>query len=123
MKNPFAKTRKVSKAYATFQRAAWEWRVLKTYQLPQNENKNRYARWLVAAKSPHTFGSWEIGDTYVKDLLAIPGIRMIQADEEFKDAYRPYTSAASSFLPAGVQVISLDDPATMHNALAKVFGE
>ena len=86
MRNPFAKTRKITKPYATFKRAAWEWRVLKTYQLPQNENKNRYARWLVAAKSPHTFGSWEMGDTYIREMLGIPGIRMIQADEEFKDA-------------------------------------
>ena len=25
-------------------------------------------RWFVAAKSPFTYGSWEYGDTYIKDI-------------------------------------------------------
>ena len=120
MKNPFGKTRETDAPYATFKRAAWEWRVLKTYQLPKNEDKNKYARWLVAAKSPHTFGSWEMGDTYIRELLGIPGIQMIQADAEWRKAYRPYTTLA---VPAGVKVIPMDDPKTMHNALAEALGE
>jgi len=47
----------------------WEWRVLKKYQTPSNEAKNPYARWHCAVKSPFTFGSWEYGDTYVKDVV------------------------------------------------------
>lgn len=45
-----------------------EYRVLKKYQKPSKEAENEYARWFTAAKSEATFGSWEYGDTYVKDI-------------------------------------------------------
>ena len=63
-RTPFGKTRDVEKPYAIYRNGDWEWRVLKTYQHPDREKTNRYARWFVAAKSPMTCGSWEYGDTY-----------------------------------------------------------
>lgn len=69
MKNPYAKTRSVDNPWAIFVGPnGFEWRVLKTYKLPQNEAKDPYARWFVAARSNLTYGSWEYGDTYAKDV-------------------------------------------------------
>ena len=65
------KTRPVSNPYETYVDPAlpgWEWRVLKHYQNPIQEEKNPYARVFCAVKSPFTFGSWEYGDTYIKEL-------------------------------------------------------
>lgn len=50
-----------------------EWRVLKKYQTPEKEAENPYARWLVAAKSDATFGSYDIGDTYIRDITGAGG--------------------------------------------------
>ena len=70
-KNPFGKTRKVDEPYAVYRgHHGWEWRVLKTYQRPDKEAANPYARWLVAAKSPYTHGSYDYGDTYVSDITS-----------------------------------------------------
>jgi hypothetical protein len=72
MKNLCAKTRPIDKPYAVYTSCLlpeWEWRVLKKYQAPEAEAKNPYARWYCAVKSPMTYGSWEYGDTYVKDIL------------------------------------------------------
>ena len=70
MANPFAKSRKTDAPYAIYQGpGGWEWRVLKTYKLPENEAKDNYARWFVAAKSPHTYGEFELGDTYALEIL------------------------------------------------------
>ena len=52
-----------------------EYRVLKKYQAPENEANNPNARWFVAAKSEATFGSWEYGDNYVRDITTT-GIRV-----------------------------------------------
>jgi hypothetical protein len=70
MANPFAKSRKTDAPYAIYQGpGGWEWRVLKTYKQPENEAKDQYARWMVAAKSPHTYGDFEMGDTYANEVL------------------------------------------------------
>lgn len=68
MKNECGKTRPVENPYEIWTAPGWEWRVLKKYQAPDKEIKNVYARWLCAVKSPHTFGSWEYGDAYVKEV-------------------------------------------------------
>lgn len=82
-KNKCGKTRKVDNPYEIWVNfaAGWEWRILKKYQNPENEAKNPYARWFTAVKSPHTYGRWEMGDTYVKDIQA----NAIQVQIEGKD--------------------------------------
>jgi hypothetical protein len=85
MKNPFGKTADVEKPYAVFKLGtAWEWRVLKTYQKPENEAKNQYARWFVAAKSPYTYGSWEYGDLYINDVAG----NLVESTDEWVEAYK-----------------------------------
>ena len=69
-KNPYAKSRDVNHPYKVFRAHDWEWRKLKGYQIPEKEKTNPYARWLMAVKSPYTFGSYDMGDTYISD---VPG--------------------------------------------------
>lgn len=71
-KNLCGKTRPVDKPYEIYKSNVlpnWEWRVLKKYQSPEKEAENPYAIWYCAVKSPMTYGDWEYGDTYVKDIL------------------------------------------------------
>jgi hypothetical protein len=72
-KNLCGKTRKLDNPYEVWKGnnpmfGEIEYRVLKKYQSPGNETTNPYARWFVAAKSAATFGSWDMGDTYIKDI-------------------------------------------------------
>ena len=70
-KNECNKTRDIDNPYEIWQGPAnFEWRVLKKYQSPENEAKNEYARWFCAVKSDMTYGSFELGDTYVADIKA-----------------------------------------------------
>jgi hypothetical protein len=68
MKNLCGKTRPVEKPYEIWSNGSWEWRVLKKYQAPDKEAANPYARWFCAVKSPYTFGSFDLGDTYALDV-------------------------------------------------------
>ncbi len=71
-KNECNKTRDVNDPYETWvsHDGSWEWRVLRKYQKPSLEAKNRYARWFCAVKSPFTMGSYDMGDTYATDVIA-----------------------------------------------------
>lgn len=59
MKNLCNKTRPLEKPDEIWQTSdgSWEWRVLKKWQNPENEEKNPYARWFCAVKSPMTYDS------------------------------------------------------------------
>ena len=85
-KNPFGKGRKQDAPYAIYAAGSFEWRVLKTYKQPANELKDPYARWFVAAKSDHTYGSFELGDTYKQEVVRYG--RLVAATEEWAKAYR-----------------------------------
>ena len=68
-KNLCGKMRKVNNPYEIWSNVAgWEWRVLKKYQAPHTEAKNRYARWFCAVKSPFTMGGYDMGDVYVSEV-------------------------------------------------------
>ena len=68
MANPFSKARKTGNPYAIYRAGDLTWQVLKTYKQPSSEAKDQYARWFVAAQSSATFGSWELGDTYAREV-------------------------------------------------------
>ena len=85
MPNPFSKRRDIEDAYATYRAGDIEWRVLKTYKMPKSEAKDMYARWLVAAKSSATFGSWELGDTYASEIKRYG--RLIDCTAEWREHY------------------------------------
>ena len=78
-KNECAKTRKLEDPYEVWECRMdmgfgdiinIEYRVLKKYKNPINEWQDPFARWFTAAKSEATFGSWEYGDTYVRDIVS-----------------------------------------------------
>lgn len=83
MKNLCSKTRDIENPYLIYKNdaAGWEWRVLKIWQADDNEP---YARWFVAAKSPMTYGSWEMGDSYVSEVKE-NGICVYKDPVVFKD--------------------------------------
>jgi len=87
MSNPFGKTKKINEPYAIYSNSqGWVWKVLKTYKKPENEKKDSYARWFVAATSPlMQDGSFEYGDTYVKDILTYGSL--VDATDDWKKAY------------------------------------
>ncbi len=85
-KNPFGKTVKKDTPYAVYQGPAdFEWRILKTYQIPENCKKNRYARWLVAAKSDLSYGGFELGDTYRDDIQKHG--KLVECTDEWREHY------------------------------------
>lgn len=55
----------------------WKSRVVKTWQ-PGNEGK-LYARWMMAIESPHTYGSEDLGDTYITDVLLATSV-LVEVD-------------------------------------------
>jgi hypothetical protein len=67
MKNVAGKTRKLGNAYATWTdpQTGWQYQLLKSYQA---DNDKPYGRWFMAVKSPATFGSFELGDSYCHEM-------------------------------------------------------
>jgi hypothetical protein len=69
-------------AYATYKAGEdWEWRVLKVNQ-PSKSPLELYSTWMVAARSPMTFGSWEMGDTYAHEMLRFG--ELVESTPEFR---------------------------------------
>ena len=67
-KNLANKTRKIDEPYEVWEADGWEWRVLRKYQNEENEAKNEYARWMCGVKSPFTYGKFEMGDVFVREI-------------------------------------------------------
>ena len=92
MKNPFSKSVKADNAYATYRVdnpancMFFEWKVLKTYKVKVNEDKDQYARWFCAVKSPMTYDNYELGDVYRKDIEDI-GAVLLNATDGWRKAY------------------------------------
>ena len=70
-KNLCGKTRPINNPYEVWQSydGSWTWKVLKKYQKPSKEAENPHARWFCAVSSPMTYGSYDIGDVYVNDII------------------------------------------------------
>ena len=81
----FGKSVDVDSPYAVYKAGDIEWRVLKTYQGVAKEKSNPYARWMVAAKSPMTYGSWDMGDTYAREVLKYG--QLVVATDQWKEEY------------------------------------
>lgn len=84
-RTPFGKSRNIENPYATYEGLGpfgyTICKVLKTYQHPDVEKKNKYARWMVAVQSEHTFGSYDMGDSYISE--AICGLTLKEATSEW----------------------------------------
>lgn len=77
------KTADLDTPHATYTADEWTWKILKV-NAPKKSPHEQYSTWLVAAKSPNTFGSWEYGDTYCYDVMKHANLE--SSTEEF-DAY------------------------------------
>ena len=60
--------------------------MLKVYCGAKSDRKNGYARWLLAVKSPNTFDGYDIGDTYISDVLNFGTLE--SATDEFEAYYK-----------------------------------
>lgn len=76
-KNEFAKTRDVNDPYEIYRQGNWEWRVLKKWQI---DDDKPYARWFCAVKTPFTAPGYDMGDTYVSDIMEAGAI-VVQFDK------------------------------------------
>jgi len=89
VKNLLGKARKTDTPYAIYKGQGpfgeTEMRLLKTYSIPANEVKNQYARWFVAVKTPMTYGSYDMGDSYIRD--AIYGLNLTWASDMYREQY------------------------------------
>lgn len=67
MKNECNKERDLKNPYEIWVSfdGTWTWRVLKKWQI---DDDKLFGRWFCAVKSPFTFGSFDIGDVYVKEI-------------------------------------------------------
>jgi hypothetical protein len=81
------KTVEMENPHATFvnERAGWTWKILKVYRAAKNDKGDEYARWFLAARSPNTFGSYEMGDTYIKDVLGFGTLQ--SCTDEFREYF------------------------------------
>jgi hypothetical protein len=88
-KNLLSKARDKSNPWAVFRGQSHfgqtTVKLLKTYQKPVKEILNEHARWQVAVKSDYTFGGYDIGDSYLRDVVR--GLRLTHATDEFKENY------------------------------------
>lgn len=62
------KTRPQDNPYEIWEAPGWEWRVLKKYS---KDETDPYARAFLATKSPFTFGSYELGDGYIREYESV----------------------------------------------------
>lgn len=73
MKNPCNKERSVDNPYEIWTNNphnnpgihTWTWRVLKKWSVDEDK---QFSRWFCAVKSPMTYESYEMGDTYVSEI-------------------------------------------------------
>ena len=111
----FGKTTSPEGAHATYRvdntsnGMYFEWRVLKTYQSKENEDKNQYARWYCAVKSPYTHDQWEYGDTYIKDIMST-NPTLISGVGAWLEQYNDdvFTGVADNLTKVGLNVITFE---------------
>lgn len=71
--------------HATYVLGDWKWLVLKVNQPSKDpRDEEKYATWFVSVKSPHTFGSYEMGDNYSSEILKC-GAELVHQSKEFEE--------------------------------------
>jgi hypothetical protein len=77
------------KPYATFEGEGYfgttTAHLLKVYQESEEERINSLARWFVAMKTDQTFGSFDIGDSYLSEV--VHGLHLTYASDAFLGQY------------------------------------
>jgi hypothetical protein len=81
MKNLMNKTRTADNPYATFQKGDFISHVIRAYSTKQEE----FSRWYTVAKSDMSYGTYEYGDVYIKELT--DNLELVYASPEFIKQY------------------------------------
>ena len=83
MKNLMNKTRTAGNPYATFSNQMGDFvsHVIRAYSTKQEE----FSRWYTVAKSDMTYGQYEYGDVYIKELT--DNFELVYASPEFIKQY------------------------------------
>lgn len=84
MPNPMGKTRPADKPYLIYKNGSFTYKVLKAYSA---DPLKKGARWFLATKSPYTYGSDELGDGYIADV--VPGSTLTYRDPDVPDSAIP----------------------------------
>ena len=71
-KNAWGKSRPLDNPYVVVERDGWTWKILKAYQSRAKEKTNEYARVFCMVSSPMTYGGWDMGDVYLRDIPKTP---------------------------------------------------
>lgn len=67
-KNLMGKTRPIDNPYLVINEGSWCWKILKMNCSLEKAKSNPYASAFCAVSSPNTFGSYDLGDTYLSDI-------------------------------------------------------
>ena len=74
--------------HATYVAGDWTWKVLKV-NAPKKSPRSPYATWFVTVKSPNTFGTWEMGDSYAINVLRYGTLQSSTAEfDEYMENHR-----------------------------------
>ena len=95
MANQIGRTAAILDPWASLQHDGndWEWRILKAYKQGSTSRKDRYARFHCAVMSPHTYGSWEMGDVYCVDIIGKWRIDQILSSRQFDEWMKDWKAA------------------------------
>lgn len=75
------RTATIQEPHATYESGDWTWKVLKV-NAPKQPLDTHYISWFCAVQSPMTYGGWDMGDTYVTDVVNYA--TLVSATDEFK---------------------------------------
>jgi len=81
MKNLMNKTRTAENPYATFKKGNFVSHVIRAYTTKQEQ----YSRWYTVAKSDMSYGAYEYGDAYIKEIT--DNLELVYASPEFIKQY------------------------------------
>jgi len=79
---PMGKTRSVDDPWLTITNGDWVYKVLQAHV---SDPDKPYASWFCAVSSPYTFGGYDMGDTYVRDVAGY----ITQRDPSVPDSALP----------------------------------
>jgi hypothetical protein len=96
------KSRTTDDPYATFTGTMFggpaTYKVLKKYR---NDDAGEYSAWLVAAETPATFGSFDMGDMYVADIVPHLNLTEVEGREPTLDEFREIGKLRSALVSDG----------------------
>lgn len=82
------------------------YKVLKKYK---NNDAEEYAAWMVAAKSPATFGGYDMGDTYIKDVVVHFSLTEVNGEQPTQEQFAQVAALRGHFTGSGGEVYTMTE--------------